>query len=58
VPNVALRFDYQSTEADYTPFYSLYYTDFVGTYPAGLGEANLFQTNVLADHFSAQTTSG
>lgn len=52
VPNVAIRFDYASTVPGYTPFYSLYYTDLVGTYPSGLPQANLAQTNAVVDHIT------
>ena len=41
VPNIALRFDYSQTGVDVngvavTPFVSVYFTDYVGSYPAGL----------------------
>ena len=34
IPNIGLRFDYAQTGG--SPFVSLYYTDFIGSYPAGL----------------------
>jgi hypothetical protein len=39
VPNVAVRFDYQQQDP-FTEFISLYYTDFQGSYPAGLQVPN------------------
>lgn len=52
VPNVALRFDYESLVPGYTPKFSLYVTDFVGSYPSGVPVANLVQTAglYLGDH--------
>ncbi len=44
VPNVALRFDYASSAPNTTPFFSIYYSDFVGAYPAGVPKANLAQS--------------
>lgn len=43
VPNVGLRFDYSSSAPNTTPFYSIYYSDFVGAYPKGVPKANLVQ---------------
>ncbi|BDA43956.1 hypothetical protein COCOBI_05-1400 [Coccomyxa sp. Obi] len=44
VPNVGLRFDYSSSQPNTTPFFSIYYSDLVGTYPSGVPKANLAQS--------------